>query len=194
MTWIAKVRTFVAALPTLELFAAGLCLVALLGWGWLHEHDQHVLETAALTAKLKAAESRDVTWTKQLALVDTVVRHDSVRVTRTTARVDTLWRQVPETLVTRADTVKALNALPELRLRTDSAIAACSEYQSAFYRYRTACDSLQGAKNEEIAILKKQLGLAEPGKYHSVLTGGKFVGTACFLVSLWRHKRCWASR
>jgi hypothetical protein len=94
------------------------------------------------------------------AKLDTLTR----TVTRTTHRVDTLWAAVPETLTTRADTVKALDALPVLRLSTDSAIKACSDFQLTCAAYRHVTDSLITVLRDQNDIVRRHLGIERPGK------------------------------
>lgn len=139
---------------------AGLCLAFA---AWLHVHDAAIHRADALAQRTAVDRAHAQRTMDTLRIVDTLMRWKSDTVTRTLARVDTMWKEIPETLHTKADTERAIAALPQLRLSTDSAIRACTEFQSAFSQYRTACDSALAAKDGVYNDLKAKYDAEHPG-------------------------------
>lgn len=106
-----------------------------------------------------------------------VVRQ-TVTVTRTVRHQDTLWRQLPESIATHADTVQVLNAIPALRQAADSTAHACTELVTACSDFHRVADSLDLARQAQIAAMQRTIDRQRPGKFSTVLKwveiGGAF--------------------
>jgi hypothetical protein len=165
----------VLARPAWQFKLAGFFVCAVVAVGWLHHHDRDIRTSERAVIAIQSAKARESAAVETLKVVTLQVVHDSVRVVRTLHRVDSLWQAVPETLATRADTLQALQQLPVLRLATDSAIHACSETQTLFFRYRTACDSQASALRDQRDGWKGRFENEHPSKVRRVLTAGAFV-------------------
>lgn len=149
---LKPILSFVASRPKWQIVAvaASITLGALAGA--IHEHDARIAAQATLTYRLAAAVARTAhTDTIRLA-ADTVVRHDSVRVTREIHLTDTLWATIPDTLRTHADTVRVLDALPTIRQQSDSVTRACRDFVTSCAAYRTAAESTMAALRDQIAL------------------------------------------
>jgi hypothetical protein len=144
---------------------------------WLHHHDTDIRTSERAIVAMQHNQARESAAVETLKVVTLQVVHDSVRVVRTLHRVDSLWQAVPETLATRADTIQALQQLPVLRLATDSAIHACSETQSLFYRYRTACDSQAASLRDERDGWKQRFENEHPSKVKKALLWTAAIGS-----------------
>jgi hypothetical protein len=167
---------FVVSRSAWQVKLAALFIGVLVALAWLHHHDRDIRTSERLDANLHAAMIRDTVLVERKVAVGARIDTLTKTVTRTTHRVDTLWAAVPETLVTRADTVHALDALPVLRRSTDSAITACSDFQISCSEYRRVADSLETTLRDENTILRKQVGLAHPSKFGIVVTWAAIIG------------------
>jgi hypothetical protein len=166
---------FVVSRSAWQVKLAALFVGVLVALAWLHHHDRDIRTSERAIVAMQHNQARESAAVETLKVVTLQVVHDSVRVVRTLHRVDSLWRDVPETLATRADTLQALQQLPVLRLATDSAIHACSETQTLFFRYRTACDSQASALRDQRDGWKGRFENEHPSKVRRVLTAGAFV-------------------
>ena len=184
--------TWLLSRPAWQLRIAGLVLAAGIALGWLHHWESSLRDDGAQTVRDSLASSTALRWHRTVDTLSRQADTQTVTLTRILRRTDTLLRQVPETIVTHADTVRAIQGLPALRLATDSAIRACSEYQSLFTRYRTACDSLHHADQAQIdglnARIKKQV---RDGRIDAAKNLGLAAGIACLAYSVGAHKPCW---
>ena len=118
--------------------------IVLLG-AW-HSHNVALTERGQAIERARVADSTLAALRPQLAHVDTLVVHDTVRVARLVARVDTLR----DTLLAHiTDTVRVRQYIA----RTDSALAACTELSHD-------CASFRVSANQTIAALQAKLAVA----------------------------------
>lgn len=108
-----------------------------------------------------------------------VVRQ-SVVVTRTVRHQDTLWAQLPEKIVTRAETVQVLNALPSLREAADGTAKACTDLLNTCAAFRLMADSLDLARQAQIAGLQQRVKALQPRKSQTVLKWAQ-IGAALYV-------------
>lgn len=161
---------FALSRPAWQLRLTLYAVLALAAWGWLAHRDADNRDVGAQGVRDSVAEYTALRLHAQKNALAAVIAKKDPPLTRILRRTDTLLRQIPETIVTHDDTVRAIQGLPALRLATDSAIRACSDYQDWFAKYRTACDSLDDARRTEIRGLKHQLDAVKPSKTRTVVT------------------------
>lgn len=159
-----------------KLVTALLCSGLVLGW--IHHWESSLRSDGKQELRDSLTAATALRWhAKKDSVADLLAREDPP-LTRILHRTDTLLRQIPETIVTHEDTVRAIQGLPALRLATDSAIRACSEYQDWFARYRTMCDSLDYARQAQIAALKRQIDAVKPSRTRPIVTWIGILGAA----------------
>lgn len=157
---------------------AGLiALVGVLAVG-IARHDATTRDEGAQAVRDALAASTAVRLHRQKDAIGRRIDTQTVRVTRSLARVDTLWKSLPETPTTPADTSAWMNALPVLRRTTDSAIAACSDFQLSCTEYRRVADSLETALRQTNDDLRRRLTAVQPSRFGRVLHWVEIGGAA----------------
>lgn len=126
---VAWVGSSLLRKPSMTL--AGVFLLSSLSFCGLWQHEVRGRQKAAIEQGVRDSLARiDARrWQREAEIARAatgvaIAKADdrAVTVIRRVARIDTLWRSIPDTLRTAADTVKALDALPEVRRATDSLI------------------------------------------------------------------------
>lgn len=117
----------------------------------------------------------------------------STTVTRTVHRLDTLWKQLPESLITRTDTVKVLDALPAIRAASDSSAHACMELVVTCAELRVASDSLVRANLAVMADRDQWRRKAQhqSSRFATVLRWTERAGLVCLGMSIANRRLCW---
>jgi hypothetical protein len=139
---------------------------------WLHEHDARICEQATMQQALAHADSAIQRATAVQRVADTLVVHDSIRVTRTTHALDTLWASLPDTIRTRADTVRALTYLPVIRQQSDSVTRACRDAADSCAAFKVAAYALEDSLRAKIDLQAKRARAAKPSRFSWGITGG----------------------
>ena len=137
----------------------------------VREHDMRIRREALLTDQMRRSAVDAAYWQQQAASATTKVLHDSITVSKTVHRLDTLWREIPAAIITHADTVRVIESLPAIRSAVDSEVRACTELQSS-------CAAMRVTKDSVIAFVTRQRDL-----YHDALEAERPTAVA----SLW-HK------
>jgi len=139
---------------------------------WLHEHDARVAEQATMQQALAHADS--VLHGAQVAqrAADTVVTHDSIRVTRTVHALDTLWASIPDTIRTKEDTVRVLTELPKIRQASSNVANACTDQTESCATFKINAYAAEKALQAKIDLQAKQIHDGKAPRFSWGLTGG----------------------
>lgn len=114
----------------------------------LHQRDQANVARGIAVERARVADSTILAWVPLLHKADTLVVHDTVKVTRTIARVDSLRDTL---LLHLTDTVR----VKEYVARTDSALHACSELTHDCAAFRQSANATIRALNDKLALQAK---------------------------------------
>lgn len=144
--------------------------------------DHRIAAEAVAQERSRQADSVLRVVTPQLALVDTRVVHDTVKVRVAVERVrliqDTLLHHLTDTLLVK-----------EYVTRTDSAMHACTELSQD-------CAAFRDFATRKIAALETKIAAAPitspPSRWGTALHWTKEIGKACAFISIGRGKPCWA--
>lgn len=172
----------VIAAPVYVWKLVALAVVVLLGFAFitrgLGNHDARERELGALAVRDSLSATVLARYHRTIDTLGKRIDRETVTVVQTTHRLDTLWRQLPEKIITRTDTVQALNAIPVLRATTDSAIHACSELVSTCAQYRTYAESVFHEDSSVMRGLRERLAheTRSPSKYQTVLKWVEIAG------------------
>lgn len=147
---------------------AGYAVLAGLAFLLVHRHVAEARSDGAQAVRDSLAAVTAIRLHRQKDSLGIRIVRESVTVTRTVQHQDTLWKQLPESIATRADTVQVLNALPALRASSDSTVHACTELLDTCALFRRAADSLDVARQAQIAALERTIGTLRPSKWSTV--------------------------
>lgn len=187
--------------------------------GWLHEHDVRIRDSVRLTDSLAVldtavrhasarADSLDrarAATADTIMVVNTIVKHDSIRVATALPRLDSTLASLPDTLRTHADTANAIGALPIIRQQADSVSQACHAYETSCAEFRRvtayqlmldaasirARDSVIAGLRAENRIIPKLDATKPPSKWSTVERWGERLAIACGAYALGAHHVCW---
>jgi hypothetical protein len=119
--------------------------------GWFREHDKRVIAQAQFADKLRHERQNTAEFFVRLAKAEELLRSRSNVVTVTRDRL----RVISDTIrlaISRGDTNVLLSTLPRFLASSDSAMAACTQYQTSCEAYRHVSDSLVASFRRQIAI------------------------------------------
>jgi hypothetical protein len=140
--------------PVIGHFVLPLLLVVSVCGGvaaWMNEHDKRVIAQSQFAAKLRHERENTsqylLLWAQ--ASDSLLSRGKAVTITRDRLRVisDTI-----RLAISHGDTNVLLSTLPAFLHASDSAMAACTQYQTSCERYRHVSDSLVASLRRQITI------------------------------------------
>jgi hypothetical protein len=169
---------FLTQRPAWQLKLAGLVLSIVLACAFLNHWENSWRDDGAQTVRDSLSASTALRLHHQKDAIAARIDTQTVTLTKTLHRVDTLWADLPLDPVTHLDSVRVFDALPVLRRATDSAIASCSEFQISCAEYRRVADSLDIARQMQIAALNARIAALTPSPPRRWLTWLEIGGAA----------------
>jgi hypothetical protein len=119
--------------------------------GWRNEYDKRVIAQAQFAAKLRHERENTAQYLLLWAQASDSLLGKAKVVTVTRDRL----RLITDTIrfaISHGDTNVLLSTLPRFLASSDSAMAACTQYQTSCERYRHVSDSLVASLRRQITI------------------------------------------